>query len=575
MRTYSVSEIPFSTPGSFLTLTQSSKSPDRLIYRTISGRAARPAGRGNQAGDFFEIALTQNGNEIPYTWIAQPHRLDLLGEGDLGATIIFLDGETLMVEAQGVGLRLRSLRPFEAITSIVQNQITLTDYHARGFHLLRAAPEATLEVRESARSGSSFQPVIDFHGPAGALAALRFTRHEHFWTDPLPDFTDTVELRSAEYAAWAVKMPPVEAEYLETAELAWFLLWNLQVPADGALTRPALYTTKSAMNAIWAWDNCFNALAVVGADPDLAWNQLLVFFEHQDSWGMIPDMITDLEAVFGFTKPPVQGWAIRKLVLRTGMKAALPYLEQIYKPLTRLTEWWYAQRDPGASGMPLYHHGSDSGWDNATPFDPGSPIAGADLAAHLVLQCEALAFIANMLGKNKASNRWFERAQQQLQNLLSKGVRDNRFYSPSPGGLDDETTNQSLLNYIPLVLGGRLPSEILDTQIVDLEPGGPFLTNWGLATESPSSPLYETGIGWRGPIWAPSTYLIFDGLVDAGKFDYAHVIAQRYCDLVMHDPGFWENYDALTGKGLGYPGYSWTAAVFLLMAEWLATMNGS
>lgn len=575
MRTYSVSEIPFSSPGSFLTITQAPGSPERLLYRTVSGRAARPAGLDDHAGDFFEIALIQNGVEIPYTWIAQPHRLDLLGEGDLGATMIFLDGETLMIEAQGVGLRLKSVRPFEAITATTPNQVALTDYHARGFHLLRAVPGATLEVRETARSGSSFQPVIEFHGPAGTLGALRFTPHEHFWTDPLPDFTDTVELRSAEYTAWAAKMPQVQAEYRDTAELAWFLLWNVQVPAGGALTRPALYTTKSAMNAVWAWDNCFNALAVVGADPDLAWSQLLLFFEQQNQWGMVPNMVTDLEAVFGFTKPPVQGWTIRKLVLKTGMKAALPYLEQIYKPLANLTEWWYTQRDPGGSGMPLYHHASDSGWDNATLFDPGSPIAGADLAAHLVLQCEALAFIANMLGKNKASNRWFERAQQQLQTLLAKGVRDNRFISPPAGGLEHDQTNQSLLNYIPLVLGGRLPSEILDTLIVDLEPGGPFLTNWGLATESPFSPLYEADGDWRGPVWAPSTYLIFDGLVDAGKFDYAHVIAQRYCDSVMRDPGFWENYDALTGQGLGCPGYSWTAAVFLLMAEWLATMNGA
>jgi hypothetical protein len=33
--------------------------------------------------------------------------------------------------------------------------------------------------------------------------------------------------------------------------------------------------------------------------------------------------------------------------------------------------------------------------------------------------------------------------------------------------------------------------------------------------------------------------------------------------------GFWENYDALTGIGQRCPGYSWTASVFLLLAEWL------
>jgi len=31
-----------------------------------------------------------------------------------------------------------------------------------------------------------------------------------------------------------------------------------------------------------------------------------------------------------------------------------------------------------------------------------------------------------------------------------------------------------------------------------------------------------------------------------------------------------ENYDALTGRGLRDPAYTWTCSVFLLLAEWLA-----
>ena len=50
-------------------------------------------------------------------------------------------------------------------------------------------------------------------------------------------------------------------------------------------------------------------------------------------------------------------------------------------------------------------------------------------------------------------------------------------------------------------------------------------------------------------------------------------MAERFCDLCVKEPGFWENYDALTGKGLRCPGYTWTASVFLLMAEWLAAQE--
>jgi glycogen debranching enzyme len=307
---------------------------------------------------------------------------------------------------------------------------------------------------------------------------------------------------------------------------------------------------------------------VADADPELAWNQLLLFFDHQDPNGMIPDMIHDQAAIYCFTKPPIYGWTIRKLIEKCGIKVSRPYLEVLYKPVSRLTEWWYTMRDFDGDGMCQYHHGNDSGWDNATLFDQGYPTEGADLAAHLMLQSEGLSYIARAIGKKVASLRWKERADHQLSDLLTQGVRNNRFHSPLDGKIDAPET-QSLLNYIPIVLGRRIPKNIRKALVSDLGPGGPFLTEWGLATESPSSTKYESDGYWRGPIWAPSTYLIFDGLVAAGEKELATLIAQRFCTLCSQDAGFWENYDALTGKGLRCPGYTWTASVFLLLAGWL------
>jgi glycogen debranching enzyme len=268
---------------------------------------------------------------------------------------------------------------------------------------------------------------------------------------------------------------------------------------------------------------------------------------------MVPDCINDLEALYGYTKPPIHGWIIRKLIQTLGLKTCLPYLEQIYKPLSRLTEWWYEVRDYDRDGLPQYHHGNDSGWDNATIFDRGGPVEGADLAAYLVLQCETLAFIANTLGKNKSAARWQERADQQLSKLLAHSIKKDRFISPL-NGKKDAPRCQSLLNTIPILLGKRLPEKVLSALVADLSPGGPFLTDWGLASEAPKSPLYQADGYWRGPIWAPSTYQIVDGLEDAGQINLARTIAERFCDLCVQHPGFWENYDALSGKGLRCPG---------------------
>jgi glycogen debranching enzyme len=177
--------------------------------------------------------------------------------------------------------------------------------------------------------------------------------------------------------------------------------------------------------------------------------------------------------------------------------------------------------------------------------------------------------MADMLGKKKDAVAWRRRAREQLATLLEKCVRHDRFCTLTKGTMPQKDS-ASLLNYIPVLLGRRLPRNILRTLVKDLSEEGRFLTRFGLATQAVNSKAYSSNGYWRGPIWAPSTYLIFDGLIDAGEVTFAAVIARRFCDLCVAQPAMWENFDALTGKGLCCPAYTWTAAVFMLLAQWLA-----
>lgn len=585
MLTFNLHEIPFSMAGSFLILTSSTASgTPRLAYRTSSRRAVTGPQATFLAHEFFEIALLRDGVEIPYTWSAQPHRLDLQVEGGGEATLAFANADTLTFEGRGVGVRWVPCKSFATRYQPTASELCLVDPAARGIHHFRASEGTSLLLNATPTTavqtikGFSYPTTVDFLPGENAIAwgAVRFDVYESMWAGNYPALDKALAEREKDYARWQKHLPKVPERYQSTAELAWFLLWNCQAPAAGAFTRPTILMSKSWMNAVWAWDNCFNALAVAHADPELAFNQLLMFFEYQDPNGMIPDLITDLEPIYCFTKPPIQGWSIRKMADRIGVKKALPFIRDLYKPIARLTDWWYTQRDFDGDGLCQYHHGNDSGWDNATVFDQGYPTEGADLAAHLTLQCEGLSFMAEALGKKVASLRWQHRAELQLSDLLDHGVLDNHFYSPLDGQNSAEPA-QSLLNYLPLVLGHRLPKRIRQSLLVDLSEGGPFLTQYGLATEATSSPKYEADGYWRGPIWAPATYLIVDGLLDAGEDKkrrdetlLARNLAERFCDLCVSQPAFWENFNALTGQGLRCPGYSWTAAVFLLLAEYLA-----
>ena len=71
---------------------------------------------------------------------------------------------------------------------------------------------------------------------------------------------------------------------------------------------------------------------------------------------------------------------------------------------------------------------------------------------------------------------------------------------------------------------------------------------------------------WCGPIWAPSTMLVEDGLRRAGQVKLADEISRRFLRL-CEQSGFAENFDALTGEGLRDHAYTWTAATYLILAR--------
>ena len=90
-----------------------------------------------------------------------------------------------------------------------------------------------------------------------------------------------------------------------------------------------------------------------------------------------------------------------------------------------------------------------------------------------------------------------------------------------------EANPTGLLSLMPLVLGDLLPAHIREKPVEVLKRD--FLTDNGLATEMPASPKYEPDGYWRGPIWAPTTYLLVDGLRRGG---YAELAGENEALLV-------------------------------------------
>ncbi|WP_246852710.1 amylo-alpha-1,6-glucosidase [Naasia sp. SYSU D00948] len=547
---YDLRHVPFSAAGSYLAL--SYLSGHDQVSSTVSLRTVRG---GVQHRELLELHPLVAGAEASAEAEFTPERLRLrAGEGDI--EVRFADPSVLRLAASGVGLLLsaRAPSPYDTLVQVSNKEWRYLHFASGTTLLLRV-------VAGAARSESTWDglrsPLVRIVADPGTVVEVEELRNE----PELPERSDGGPDGVPGFPEWLEGAPPAPSHLAEARELAAYVTWSSLVGRSGHLRRPSMYMSKNWMVNVWSWDHCFNALALRDRLV-LARDQLLTIFDHQSRHGNLPDSINDGTRTYTFTKPPVHGWALLRLLERGSVGES--WLREAYPPLASWTEWWLRERVAPGRRLPHYYHGNDSGWDNSTVFAAGVPVESPELAAFLVLQTEALAIVAGKLGDDEAARRWTETSSGLQAALLDELWTGDRFLARS--ALTGEAVpSESLQLLLPLVLGRRLPREVFGAAVERLRTGG-FLTEHGPATEAVSSPLYEPDGYWRGPIWAPSTLLLVDGLRDGGELELARGIAEGFCAMVA-ESGMAENFDAVTGAGLRDRAYSWTASVFLVLAS--------
>jgi glycogen debranching enzyme len=377
-------------------------------------------------------------------------------------------------------------------------------------------------------------------------------------------FLESIKNVEEDFKNWKDKTLMAPEEFHTGWEKAAYITWSSIVKAEGLLSRRAMYMSKNWMTNIWSWDHCFNAMALIKNQPELAWDQYCIFFDAQDESGALPDFLNDQFSLWNCCKPPIHGWTLKWMMERSDF-ITNEKLREIYDPLVKWTNWWFLYRDDDNDGIPQYNHGNDSGWDNSTVFSKGIPVETPDLASFLIIQMDVLATIAKRLGKYEDSTAWKYKADETFNKMMEhfwteEGFRACLSESHRP------ISSQSLILFIPFILGERLSKTQRDVLINCLLHEHQFETEHGFATESVDSPFYRQDGYWRGPIWAPSSMLLIEGLKAIGEIDLARKTAEKYCTMA-NQSGMAENFNAITGEGLRDPAFTWTSSVFLILAN--------
>ncbi len=553
---FDIRDIPFSYRGSWLNL-----SP--VTGLRTSGSVVHLVSHTHGMHAVLAMEPVVAGAPVEAAWQAEPSSFRWATDDGASVTAAF-DGPTVLrIRGRGLGLQLRDaapgLTPFTGdylFTDPVDGATVLTSYETGRRYRVTRITGAFDVVGDEALGITERAVVAGGNGGEWELAIEETTASSPSFI-PATTFDAVVARADAVFTDYLDRVAPWRDDRTPASALAAYVLWSATVSPSGFLGRESVLMSKHWMDKVWSWDHCFNALALAPGLPDEALDQFLTPFDHQDASGALPDSVTQSELLYNYVKPPIHGWALGRFRATAGRDLDRQELSLVFDKLAAWSLFWLDRRRRPDHMLPYYQHGNDSGWDNATTFDRDRVIESPDLAAFLVLQLETLADLAVELGR--PDERWRKERDELLGALLDQLWQDDSFVAV--GALSGRrSTSTSLLALLPLILGDRLPPSVRDALAQRLTG---HLTAFGLATEPVTSPQYESDGYWRGPIWAPSTALLEDGLRRSGCTDLADTVSERFRALCERS-GFAENFDARTGAGLRDRAYTWTAAVYLM-----------
>lgn len=357
---------------------------------------------------------------------------------------------------------------------------------------------------------------------------------------------------------------------LHYAKAAYQIICNTKAPR-GRIRHLACYPSRGTYNAHYLWDACFTNLGVEQFNIGLAKDFLRVLCDNQEADGKIPQFVCATWNRPNESQPPLIAWSAWRLYERDSDAG---FLNEIYAPVCRMVEWWFANRDPDADGLAQWNHRLESGWDDSPRFEQG-PIAGVDLNSYLNREMRLLSEMARVLGKGDEANMWRERTRKHAGAML------HRLFDREDGLFYDRLVEKDRLHkvltpasFTPLWTGVDVPSSTACSMIGRylLRPNH-FYGSRPFPTVAYSDPRHDSEKWWRGPVWPNIAWAMLQILKEHGYHKQYREAGERLLAMMAEHDELNELYSAATGKPLGAPGLCWGDAVFMALAREISALQ--
>ncbi|MDR1541286.1 MAG: hypothetical protein LBU32_25485 [Clostridiales bacterium] len=372
---------------------------------------------------------------------------------------------------------------------------------------------------------------IDF-SPSVETGTFEAAIHEYYSngvraSSYLP-FDKAASLRKSEFSEYLAKSAPKNTQN-PLLEASVFALHCLRMPAGGALKAPAAYSSKSELACAVSWQQAIAALAL-SENEDESCELLMNMFAHQDKLGQLPFAVGCTVDDWLSAGAPMHGFAACSLI-KDGFTFSDEEAENLLHALKKQAGWILKARCKEGSLLPMYFHPRESGWMDSTAFIKGLPLESADFSSWLALSCEACSLLAGKLGKKDDGLKYAELSKSIVSSMIDGLWRNDAFICRN-AKTGAEFKTGSVLRFLPVMLGSRLPGFIMEALAKELGDEGSYLTPGGVASEKLGSKEFSlSGSGVRGGVNPAVQLILVTGLLDAGFKPLALDIAQRVAKL--------------------------------------------
>ena len=349
---------------------------------------------------------------------------------------------------------------------------------------------------------------------------------------------------------------------------------------------------------LFDWDTYFAAYLASLDNRDLAYANAIEITREKTERGFIPNFgtVIDLKSR-DRSQPPVGSLVIRELYRRFRDRWLL---EEVFDDLFEWNRWWDAHRrwgellcwgsDPYAPLADAHWEvtgvGSrlgaalESGLDNSpmyddVPFDGRThlmALADVGLNGMYVMDCDALAEIAGVLGRAEAERELRARADRFRQALVALWDEDTGLFHNRHMDTGRFSHHLSPTNFYALL--GRAATQAQAERMVaeHFYNPGEFWGEWILPSIARNDPAYPEQTYWRGRIWAPMNLLVYLGLrrydLPQAQTDLANKSKELLLKEWLGNGHVHENYNADTGEGCDKPNsdrfYHWGGLLGLI-----------